>query len=149
MNYQKQIQNHIKWKSKNLNPEQLAVLNYIINEGYKKNKKVSQKDIAKSERWLGTHDKFEDHLKGKKLSTTKRKVREVIRQLRVKHKIPILSGSQGYWIPKERHEAQEFINRLENQVKSNIKSSYYTYSSLSEALGIESEVMEQISMFNQ
>ena len=60
-----------------LTVEEKIVLELISNAPYR----ITQQDIAKSWRWLGSHPKYETE----RQETTLRKIRQIIRDLRIKH----------------------------------------------------------------
>ena len=121
-----------------LSEHEKAVLSIIFYEAPKlKNRRITQRQIANTERWMGIHKKYEDHLKISKIDSTLRKVRQIIRNLRINHKAPILSDINGYWIPKSRLEVTDNLSRIENVAKAQAKAFYETYTELRKCFGVE------------
>lgn len=112
----------------NLNPKELAVMNRIING------KCTQLDIVRDEKFLGCLERYEGHLPIDKLETTLRMVRKIIRDLRFKD-APIISGSDGYFIPSTDEEVKEYIERLANTAKAQAKSHMVTYHQMVKVFG--------------
>lgn len=98
--------------------------------------KVTQLQIARSERWMGCHPKHEADIRANKMETTTRQVRQIIRDLRVKWEVPIISDVNGYWIVTSQEEAQEYLNRLEIEAKAQIKSWIETSHAMTRALNL-------------
>lgn len=105
---------------------------------------ITQRDIAKAQPWLGCHPTHEKDIVLNEFETTTRKVREVIRALRVKRQIPILSDKRGYYLPRSNAEAAAFLDRMEREAKARAASSIETYESLNNTLGFYSKVFERI-----
>lgn len=117
-----------------LTPEEKAVMaNLWSNYGQGK---VTQLMIARSERWMGCHPKHEADIRANKMETTTRQVRQIIRDLRVKWEVPIISDVKGYWIVNSQEEAQEYLSRLEIEAKAQIKSWIETSDAMERALNI-------------
>jgi hypothetical protein len=117
-----------------LTPEEKAVMaNLWSNYGQGK---VTQLMIARSERWMGCHPKHEADIRANKMETTTRQVRQIIRDLRVKWEVPIISDVKGYWIVNSQEEAQEYLSRLEVEAKAQIKSWIETSDAMERALNI-------------
>lgn len=121
---------HEEWD--NLEQEKKNVLSILINKFMRR--KVTQEAIIEDDVWLE--------------KPTKREVRELIRQLRVQHQYPIISDSSGYTFPRDKAEAQEYIDRLENTVQSTIRSHHQTYKAMNLALGMDSAFFEQMELPN-
>jgi hypothetical protein len=122
MSIREQALNKIREKWSYLSPEKRAVVAQIG----KSTTPITQKQIAKSEDWIGSHPTHE----GWNGETTTRMVREVIRQLRVVHSLPILSSRDGYWLPETVQEIDEFLAIDERQVRARNQSSLETYRAL-------------------
>lgn len=117
-----------------LTPEEKAVMaNLWSNYGQGK---VTQLMIARSERWMGCHPKHEADIRANKMETTTRQVRQIIRDLRVKWEVPIISDVKGYWIVTSQEEAEEYLDRLEIEAKAQIKSWIETSNAMKHALNI-------------
>lgn len=77
--------------------------------------KVTQREIARRCPLLGAHWR-DGSLKEEE--TTLRKVRQVIRDLRVEARVPILSDPGGYWLPRSKEEVDEYIDRVAKQARA-------------------------------
>lgn len=75
-------------------------------------KRLSQRDIARAEPWIGCHPEHEAHINAGKFETTTRMVRQVIRDLRIKHGIPVLSDTTGYFLPETQTECDVYLTGL-------------------------------------
>jgi hypothetical protein len=101
---------------------------------------VTQKTIAKSEPWIGTHPEHEDY----DAETTTRMVREIVRRLRVDYEIPVLAGRSGYFLPERREQVQDFLNGMEREVKARNRASIETYQALKKSCdGLSSDYFDQ------
>lgn len=126
-----------------LSDEERAVMSVLWEPFQKREpRKITQRQIAKSQRWLGCHPKHEKDIVRDEWETTLRQVRKIIRELRVTHLIPILSSREGYWICTSKEEAQEYIQTLELQAKSQAKAWFETYKAMKESLQIQSEFFD-------
>ena len=105
--------------------------------------RITQLQIAKSAAWLGSHPVHEAHLDIDHQQSTLRKIRQIIRDLRIKHKLFILSDVKGYWIMKDRSEAIEYVTRVERTAKAQAKAWYTTYQSMRRNFGINSDYFEK------
>lgn len=123
---------HIKHTT--LSKEELVVLQLIIN-----NDKITQRQIAKHDRFLGCHKQHEEqithpnHIK----ESTLRKVRQIIRDLRLIHGAPILSDTSGYWIPTKLQEVNDTLSRIEQTARSQAKAHMVTFYGLRRVFQIE------------
>ncbi|MGB4268976.1 MAG: hypothetical protein WBK20_07320, partial [Spirochaetota bacterium] len=80
--------------------------------------------------------------------STLREIRQIIRDLRIKHSLFILSDKNGYWIMKDREEAVRYITRIEKTAKAAAKAYYVTYNAMKRNFGINSDYIEkQLTMF--
>lgn len=129
----------------NLNYEEQIVYNLI-----KDAQRITQQEIAKSNNWLGYHSKHESHLFINPNETTLRKVRQIIRNLRIKRGIPILSDKYGYWIPKHNSEAIEYLNRIEKMAKAQAKAWNETYMAMKSNFNVSSNYFDkQLQLFEK
>lgn len=125
-----------------LSSEQRAVMNCLLqtHKQTQGEKFITQTDIAKSERWLGCHPEHEIDIVKNEFETTNRMVREIIRQLRVKFYVPIISTSKGYKIAFKEEEARAYLETIEAKIKAQSKSLFETYRAMQVALNIESKL---------
>lgn len=130
--------------SKPLTDEERAVMSVLVLTFKMDRYKVSQRDIARSVRWLGCHPTHEAMIARNKWETTTRQVRQIINDLRLKYQVPILSDRHGYWIARRESEAREYLSRIELEVKSLVKANFERYKAMKEALDISSEYMERL-----
>lgn len=126
---------------KKLTPEERAVMTVLWKRWKDGGGRVTQMDIARSEPWLGCHEKYEMDRVRKPDETTLRKVRQIIRDLRVTHYAPILSDRAGYWIPKGENEVREYLDRLEAEAKAQIQSWLETHRSMEVTFGMSCEYL--------
>ena len=103
---------------------------------FSQNLKITQRDIAKSERWLGCHPRHEADIVKNEFETTTRQVRQIINDLRIKYGVPVISDSSGYWLCRSEAEAESYLKRLELEVKATVKSYFTTYKSMRNNLSI-------------
>ncbi len=131
----------IRAKKKSLPAEAVAVmaLLYANWQSVGEVKKITQSGIAKSERWLGCHPKYES---ARDNETTLRKVRQIIRDLRIEHGAPILSDAGGYWIPKSEAEVKTYLGRIEIEARAQAAAWFETYSVMDKMLGYKSKWFE-------
>lgn len=122
----------------NLTPEEQAVYNLIKDS----ENRITQLQISKHEQWLGCHEK-EMHLNIDKQQSTLRKIRAIIRDLRIKHGLLILSDREGYYFLTSPEQGKEFIERLEKTAKAQAKAWFVTYSAIKKNLGITSEYFDK------
>lgn len=135
-------------RSLNLTDEEKAVMNCILGtftvSVNGKQKKITQTEIARSERWLGSQKKFERPSE----ESTLRKVRQIIRDLRLKRCAPILSDRDGYWIPSSQNEIDEYLKNLEITAKAQTKAWFETYQAMQRTFEVKSDYFErQNSLF--
>lgn len=146
-NYLEHIGNILmKCKRKSIPDQEMAVLELLIRQWQfsSSTEKISQDAISQTVQNLGRHEQHERHVPRKK-STTNRKVRQLIRNLRVKFGVPILSGRDGYWLPKSEKDSIDYIDRLELLARAQAKAWYETYEAMSDALEVSSEYFESQS----
>jgi hypothetical protein len=118
-----------------LSNDEQCVLNLISSANYR----ITQQEIAKSERWLGSHPIHEIDRK----ESTLRKIRQVIRDLRIKGGYMILSDIKGYWLMKDRQEAIEYCERIERMAKSQAKAWFETYNAMRKNFNLTSDYFEK------
>lgn len=135
------------WNSGRISTEEAAVL-YAIWEAWGQSKKITQQQIADSERFLGCHPKYEADIVSKKRDSTLRQVRQLIRNLRILHGVPILSDARGYWIPYSIDEASEYLERTEAIAKAQAAAWFETYRAMRDTLGITSSFFERLHPAN-
>jgi predicted house-cleaning noncanonical NTP pyrophosphatase (MazG superfamily) len=109
------------------------------------NSRITQLQIAKHEKYLGCLEKHEGHLEIDKQASTLRKIRFLVREMRVKKNIPILSDREGYFIMRTSDEALEYIKRIERTAKAQTRAWWETYRSMSKMFNIESEYLEKLA----
>ena len=118
-----------------LTDEEQCVLSLISST----NDRITQQEIAASQRWLGSHPVHEIDRR----ESTLRKIRQVIRDLRIKKGQMILSDAKGYWIMKDRQEAIEYCERIERMAKSQARAWFETYNAMRKNFGLNSHYFEQ------
>ena len=124
-----------------LTNDQKLVYDLIVNSG----SRITQLEIARKAPSLGSHERHEGYLS---MESTLRKVRAIIRDLRIKNGLFILSDRRGYWIMKSDSEKREYLQRLEKTAKASAKAYYVTYEAMKRNMGIKSEYFEkQTSLF--
>jgi len=115
-----------------LSNDELAVLSLISFEAKKRpSGRITQREIMKSERWLGCHDTHEADINLRNPEeTTLRQVRAIIRRLRIEYHVPILSDVKGYWVPETMSEVEDAMQRLEATARAQARSWQETYQEL-------------------
>lgn len=132
-NIKKSVEN---LRRKDLALEERAVMQCLYVAWLNGDEHVTQKEIANSERWLGCHPRHEaDRVKNQEESTL-RQVRQIIRDLRIKHHAPILSDRDGYWIPHSEQEVKDYLTNLEAVARAQAKAYQETYESMKEVFGV-------------
>lgn len=119
-----------------LTQEERAVMACLVNT-VNTNSFITQIDIAKTERWLGCHPKHEANIVNNEFETTTRRVRQIIRDLRVKYKVPVVSNTNGYKIASSQDEAEEYLKTVERQIRAQAKSLFETRDAMLIALNID------------
>lgn len=119
-----------------------AVLS-LLESLWPKKTQITQLEIARSEKWLGCHER-EIGVVQCTLESTVRQIRQIIRNLRINHMVPILSDSYGYFLPSTIDEAHEYIERTEREARSRAASSIETYRIMKKSLGISSNFFEKL-----
>lgn len=137
-------------KLREIDPCQLSTAEravmHELTQAYKMHTKVTQAQLAQSQRWLGCHPEHEADVAKNKLETTTRKVRQVIRDLRVKHLIPIVSDRHGYTFPRSEKEAQEYVYDLEIRAKAQARAWFETYDAMKKTLDLTSSFFDSIDL---
>ena len=118
-----------------LTDDEQSILNLISST----NNRITQQEIANSERWLGSHPIHEVDRR----ESTLRKIRQVIRDLRIKKGYMILSDAKGYWIMKERQEAIEYCERIERMARSQARAWFETYNAMRKNFNLSSDYFEK------
>ena len=118
-----------------LTNDEQCVLNLISSANYR----ITQQEIADSERWLGSHPIHEID----RSESTLRKIRQIIRDLRIKGGYMILSDAKGYWIMKDKQEAVEYCERIERMAKSQARAWFETYNAMRKNFNLSSDYFEQ------
>lgn len=127
-----------------LTPEQDAVL-ALLEAAHAPDARLSQRDIARSAAWLGCHPKHEAEVVANEFESTTRQVRDIIRQLRLEHLIPVLSDRGGYFLPSSQGEADSYIKRMESEARARAAASMVTYNVMKHTLGVTSAFFEAIA----
>lgn len=130
-------------KKRNLSPEERAIMRVLYAAWTSgSTAHITQRELAKSEAWLGCHEKHEFDKVQNPTETTLRKVRQIVRDLRLKHNAPILSDRDGYWIPSDSREVQEYLQRIEQEAKSQAAAWFETYKAMKGTFGVSSAFFE-------
>lgn len=119
-----------------LTPEEKLVYDTIVNC----NGRVTQLEISRLHPNLGNHKIHEGYI-GEQ--STLRKIRQIVRDLRLKHKLQILSDNDGYFIKKSTEDAAKYMETLERKAKASAKSFMVTYHEMSKVLGVRSQFFEE------
>lgn len=130
-------------------PEQLVVIKLILT-AWKEGYKVTQRDIAIHETWIGAHPKWEiKKILAGFTETSTRRVREIVRDLRVIWHVPILSDEDGYFFAFNTEDARRVLMRIESEVYSRNLSSVQTYREMQKMFGSISDFIDQIDRLNK
>lgn len=121
-----------------------AVLGLLTGDRYVPGGRISQRGIAVSAPWLGCHPEHEADVVRNEFESTLRKVRQIIRDLRIIHKIPVLSDSDGYFLPSTQEEADEYVKRVEAEARARAASSLETYRAMRDMLTVGNKFFEAI-----
>ena len=130
--------------------QQITKMNYPLNKLNEEekqiytiiyqSKRIKMAELAKQSK-VGSHTRYEKP----KEASTMRKVRKIVHDLRINHRIPILFDAKGYFIAHTQAEAKEFMA----QVSQRLKSHLITYHTLKKMFDIEcNEVEEQLKLFD-
>lgn len=125
-----------------------AIMNQLM-KGMEEKRHITQEEIAKSERWIGCHPEHERGIREGNLDTTLRMVRQIIRDLRIKYFVPILSDHTGYYLPATEEEAAEYLNDLAGKAQSQTRAWFETYNAMKTALNITQPFFEVQSKYYQ
>lgn len=90
---------------------------------------ISQKEIAAGERWLSRHKRHRIAALENSFETSTRRIRNAIRNLRVRYGIPVISAGDGYWLPQSEQEARDYGEVLLKAAAARAKASMATYTS--------------------
>ena len=102
-------------------------------------REISQKEIALSSKWKDSHPLLQDETN---INTTTRKLRKVIRNLRIEHKLPILHNERGHFLPETEEDIDLFMERLELEAKSRAASTIETYKAMKDTFGVFSSTLD-------
>lgn len=131
-----------------LSTAEIAILALLI-KNWGDGMRISQREIARTEAWIGVHPKHEAAMAEDYYETTTRMVRQVIRDLRVTHKIPVLADSDGYFLPNSQEEVDRYLTRMEQEARARAAASIITYNAMRDALGVHSAFFEQLNFTEQ
>jgi hypothetical protein len=106
---------------------------------------VTQKQIAESERWIGTHPWHE----GYESDTTTRSVRQIVQDLRTKHKVPVLSDRRGYFFSNDEEQRKAFLERHVRSAIASMKTSIETYNSMKHIVGENAFFESMLELINR
>ena len=121
-----------------MTPNEKSVHDFIVIAA----RPVTQKELAKH-LIMGSHEVHE----GWKENTT-RKVRQIVRDLRMKYHIPIIADRRGYFIVKSKEDAQNYIAKLEREVRARTRASFELYEVMKNMIGASSVFLDkQMQMF--
>lgn len=127
------VQEKIFSKSKELNKEETTIVS-LIHVSWANGEKITQRDLAQNAKWIGVHPQWETKTSESGfIDTSSRRVRSIIRDLRVKHHMQILSDDKGYFFPFDRQDHIRVFRRMECEVLARNKSSLETYHELQRA----------------
>jgi len=126
----------------NLSRPEAAVLS-LLESYWTPGGRLSQLDIANSEKWLGCH-RHENGRVRNAAESTLRKVRQIIQDLRRNHGIPVLSDRDGYFLPSTSAEGEEYIVGLERQSRAAAASYMVTYHAMRKTLGVTNRFFEAV-----
>jgi hypothetical protein len=106
--------------------EELTVASMILN-AWIAGAKVTQRRIAEDADWIGVHPSYEGTAKDAGfIETSSRRVRQIVRDLRLKYGLPILSDSDGYYFPFSAQDQEKYIKRVEMEVAARNRASLET-----------------------
>jgi hypothetical protein len=118
-----------------LNEEERKIYTIIYQS-----KRIKMAELARQTD-IGAYERYEQPQK----KSTQRKVRKIVHDLRINHRIPVLFDIKGYFIAHTKVEAEEFMS----QVSSRLKSHLITYHTLKKMFDVEcKEVEEQLKLFD-
>lgn len=107
---------------------------------------ITQRAIARKLPHLGRHHEDPQIV----IDSTTRKVRQIVRNLRINHKIPVLASTDGYYIPFREEQMKEYMERMERTARARAKASIETYEAMRDAAGVYSDYFErQLDLFKE
>jgi hypothetical protein len=108
--------------------EQTQVLNALVLA----HGKLTQRNLVDACPGIGAHRREVDAgiVSPTSLETTLRRVRQIVRDLRVELRVPILSDPSGYWLPRTEDEVAEYVDRVEKQARATARAWFETLRSL-------------------
>ena len=120
----------------NLTTDEKSVYDCIVNS----NGRVTQLQIAHLEPFLGSHPIHENYTPK---ASTLRRIRQIVRDLRMKHDLHILADTKGYFIMKNKEDGIKYVKDLEVTAKAQAKAWFDRYRKMSKLVGIKSDYFEQ------
>lgn len=119
-----------------LNDEEKQIYTIIFQANRIKQEEVAKRTI------VGYHPKYEKA----KLESTERKVRQIVHDLRIKHGIPLISDSKGYFIA---HKVDDSVEAYMAKLSATLVSHLVTYNILKKHFGMTNkQVEEQLKLFD-
>ncbi len=130
-----------------MNHEETAILNLLKSTPGK----LTQRQIAISEPFMGCNiHELESVPKSRQFETTLRRVRQVVRDLRINHKQPILSDAHGYWYSTDINEANEVLQRMEVMAYAQAAAWHETYRAMVDIYEVKSNYFDrQLDLFTE
>ncbi len=112
--------------------EQTRVLEVIVAASASSAGKLTQRQIADACPGLGAHHRELEAgaASDSSTETTLRRVRQIVHDLRVVRRVPILSDPSGYWLPRTEDEVAEYVNRVGKQARATAEAWLTTVQSL-------------------
>jgi hypothetical protein len=138
------VKERIKTATEMLEPNEVVMLS-ILEANWGEGLRIGQREIAENDAWQLSHPAYAKDLHAKFYETMCRVVREEIRSLRVRYKIPVLSDGDGYFLPNSDEEVEAYVKRMESTVKSHAESSLTTYNAIKDSLGVESKFFDSLA----
>lgn len=128
-------------------PSEKAVLRLLYREWQGGGAKMTQSFIAGAIPDLGGHRSHEDV---RTHESSLRQTRQVIRDLRILRRAPILSDRSGYWLPHIEAEVRTYLTDLERDARAQAAAHFETYAAMKSSLGIASAFFDrQSQMFDR
>ena len=108
--------------------EQTQILNALVLA----HGKLTQRDLMDACPGIGAHRREVNAgvASPTSMETTLRRVRQIVRDLRVDLRVPILSDPSGYWLPRTEDEVAEYVERVEKQARATARAWFETLRSL-------------------
>lgn len=125
-----------------LDAEDEAVLRLL--ERFWGERPVTQREVARTERWLGCHPTHEADIVRDRFETTTRRVRFIVRRLKVVHNIPVLGREKGYYLPTSMEDADAYLEAMERKHRAMAKSLMMTYHAVRNALDLKRSYFEEL-----